>query len=66
MFHVLFTQLNDTPTSQQANRDLLIMLDESGSVGENKFQKLKRIGAAIVKRVFCFWNYCTNIQNVAV
>jgi len=54
MFHVLFTQLNDTPTSQQANRDLLIMLDESGSVGENKFQKLKRIGAAIVKRVFCF------------
>jgi len=66
MFHVLFTQLNDTPTSQQANRDLLIMLDESGSVGENKFQKLKRIGAAIVKRVFCFWNYCTNIQNVPV
>jgi len=50
---LVFMQLNDSPVPQ-AKRDLLIMLDESGSVGSLKFQKLKRIGAAIVKCEFCF------------
>ncbi|CAK8683657.1 unnamed protein product [Clavelina lepadiformis] len=33
----------------QTKRDLLIMLDESASVGADRFKKIKRIAAAIVK-----------------
>jgi len=36
----------------QTKRDLLIMLDESYSVGEERYEKVKRIAAAIVKCKF--------------
>ena len=35
----------------QTKRDLLIMMDESGSVGAQRFENVKRIAAAIVKRM---------------
>ncbi|CAK8683660.1 unnamed protein product [Clavelina lepadiformis] len=38
-----------TQTPKQTKRDLLIMLDESGSVGPERFELLKRMAAAIVK-----------------
>ena len=51
-----FYHLSIQSSSQisQTKRDLLIMLDESASVGADRFKKIKRIAAAIVKRMVFF------------